>query len=308
MDGNEVLEKIPYTIPYFENLLNAVARSPEKYYKRLNAVVDFFEFSCNGNLIMYVQTLLPALGELVLGLLEFDVDDVLRGMMRPYGPSGRKSLVFDTRRKKWEWEIPELGEEIGKRIPGAKFIKASKWWGKTRALWIIDGVIQKALYVWLIIDLVTEFLYNWSTGILKHPACYGEGWVCRGGVYGGAGYSGFQGLPLCGVFSQQYGQLPEGIEVSGNRIIAERSFALLLAYELLPVFPTECRAKYRLMVRRSDGAVVDVSPWSYTWRRDEKASMMATRLPPGEYEVGAWVDWSDCYTILWGLDVVSIKA
>lgn len=307
--SGEILEKIPYTIPYFENLLRAVERSPARYYKRLNAVVDFFEFSCNGNLIMYVQTLLPALGELVLGLLETDVDDVVRGMLRPVGPSGRKSMVFSPLKAKWQWEIPELGEEIGKRIPGAKFIKASKWWGKTRALWIIDGVIQRALYVWLIIDLVTEFLYNWSTGILKHPACYGEGWLCRGGFFGDAGYSGWHSLPLCGIYSEQYGRLPDGVEVVGNEIITSRPLAVLISYTLVPIFGTECQARWRLMVTRQDGAIIDVSPWASTWSRDERTAMMVARLPgPGRYYVGGWIDWTSCYTIGWGLDIVSIKA
>jgi len=310
MDWNEVVEKIPYTIPWWQNLSRAALHAPERYYRRLNGIVDFFEFSCNGNLIMYVQTLFPALGEFVLGLLAFDIDDVARGFLRPYGPSGRKSLVFDPLKRKWEWEIPELGEEIGKRIPGAKFFKASKWWGKTRVLWVIDGVIQRVLYVWLIIDLVSQFLYNWSSGILKHPACVGEGWVCRYGVYGESGNDGEKGLVLCGINSEQYGKLPEGVHVSGNLIVTERPVAVLLAYTFLPVFPLACNFRYRLAVRkRGGGGIVDVSPSEDTWSREYRSAMMVARLyHPGEYECIGIVDGSNCYTIFQGLDLVAIKS
>lgn len=309
MADDEILEKIPYTIPWWENLFQAVMSAPEAYYRRLNGIVDFFEFSCNGNLIMYVQTLLPALGELMLGLLAFDVDDIVRGFLRPYGPSGRKSLVFNPLKAKWEWEIPEIGEEIGKRIPGARFFKANKWWGKTRVLWVLDGVIQRALYVWLVVDLVSEFLYNWTSGILKHPACTGEGWVCRGGVYGDAGGSGERGLVLCGVFSQQYGRLPDGVSILGSEIHTSRPIAVLLAYTFIPVFPLACHFKYRIFIRKKGGSIVDVSPWGYTWSQNEKSCLMVARIhEPGIYECGAIVVGSDCYTMFQGLDVVAIKA
>jgi hypothetical protein len=175
-----VVEQIPYTIPWWQRLFKAWERAPERYYRRLNTIVDMFEWYCQDHALVYIQTMLPALGETVLALLAFDWDDVVRGFLRPSGPYARKSLVFDPRKAKWEWEIPELGEEIGKRIPGAKLIKANKIWGKTRFLWVIDGLIQRVLYYFLILDIVTEFLYNWSSAVLRALSECGAAYYARG--------------------------------------------------------------------------------------------------------------------------------
>src|SRR5690606_41018058 len=52
-----------------------------------------------------------------------------------------------------------------------------------RALWFIDGVIQRLLWWWLVIDLTTDFLYEWTS--LVNESIY-----CRIGDKGSVAASG----------------------------------------------------------------------------------------------------------------------
>lgn len=316
--------RVPYTLPWWDAFLHQLQGWPVRMARRLNTVIDFFEWSCEGNLIMYVETLLPALGEFVLGLIDFDWDDVARGFMRPAGPASRKTLVFDPRKSKWRWEIPELGEEIGKRIPGAKFFKSSRVWGATRVLWVIDGVIQRALYWYMIVDLVSDFFYNWSSGILRHEACAQGGFIVEGGTYGDAGGEGWKDIIWWGPWSERrfVGDF-DGIELDAPYIVARRPVSILYDFELVPVFPLECRMAYTPVLRRDDGKMIDIGVECYSWERVEdqyffglirvnqtskRGALGVFRIPaPGRYLLSAYVSYSTCYTIFQIIHRIVIK-
>lgn len=304
------LGKVPYTIPYWQSIFRQLRLEPWRWFRRLNTIVDFFEWSCDVPFVLYVELMLPALGEAVLTLLEFDWDDVLRGALRPYGPAGRKSLVFDPLKRKWQFELPELGEEIGKRIPGARFIKANKFWAKTRFLWIIDSAIQRVFYYWLIADVLGDFLYNWTSGILRHPRCQEGGVLCRGGVFGDSGAEGVHLLPHSNVLNPcQIPSSPDGaVFLDREGIRFRRPGALLASYTLIPVFPVECRARWHMFAEDEAGNVLDVSPPALSWLGGWQDAMFVVRVPyPTKVVLKAVIEWSTCNTILWGRNVVAAK-
>jgi len=307
----DILEEIPYTIPWWNNLLDSIVRWPHRLWRRVNTVVDVLQWQCQGTLLLYVRTALPALGQLVLGLLEFDWDDVARGAIRPYGPSGRRSLVAGARKPKWKIEIPELGEEIGKRLPGVRLIKANRYWRWTRALWLVDVLIQRALYYFLIIDLVSEFLYNWSVGILRAPEECGSALVVRGGVYGDEGPPGLRRLVMCGPFSEVVAEPgPDaGFRLAGDYLEVERPVAVLGCYRLLPVFPIECRLRWRMALEEVDaGWFLDWSPYAWSGPDYSESLMSVFVAPrPGRYRLVADVAWSTCSTIAQSLEFFAVK-
>lgn len=305
-----IWEDIPYTIPWWRRLFKAIRYAPYDYFDRLNTIIDYFEWTCTEDWTIFVHVFLPAAGELVLGLLSFDWDDVARGFLRPYGAVGRKTLVASPELAKWEFEVPELGEEIGKRIPGAKFIKANRWWGKTRFLWQIDAFVQRGLYYWLLVDLVSEFLYNYSTGVLRSEVCAQGGIRCRGGPYGQSGYPGRYDLAAFVPENEciKAGPLSEGIRVGGNAIVADRPFKLLVDVELVPVFPVECRMRYRVSLRDSAGRYLVRSPPCATWKEDEKSALFVARVTnPGRYLLTVEITYSTCYTAAQVIHNVVIK-
>ena len=316
--------RIPYTLPWWDAFLRSASRFPHKLFRRLNTVVDFFEWSCESNLIMYVETLLPAFGELMLALIDFDYDDVVRGFLRPYGPASRKTLVFDPRKSKFKWEIPEIGEEIGKRIPGAKFFKASRVWGATRFLWVLDAVIQRALYYYLLIDVISEFLYNWSSGILRHEACAAGGCVLEGGYYGDSGTEGDKAIAWWGPSTTVRCVSDfDAVILDAPWIVAKRPVSILYDFKLAPIFPIECRFSYIPYLYSEDDRVVDVGFECFSWERqedryffnlievkstDKTSALGVFRVPaPGRYQIRARVTFSQCYVIAQQINRIVIK-
>ena len=186
----EDLTGVVRQLPYGPALWDAVRAWPNEKIAQVNTITEFINFSCGGDLLIYAETLLPAAGELFLVLFDFGWDDVARGFFRPLGIRSR--LKFRTgkkkggKRPKWlqklRFEIPEIGELIGRMLPGAKLLRGRKIGNAQRWFWRLDGIAQRALYYWMIVDITSDFLYNWSTGIMRHERCYRSdaGWF-RGG-------------------------------------------------------------------------------------------------------------------------------
>jgi hypothetical protein len=311
LELQDILEEIPYTVPWWNNLIDSFLHWPLRLWRRANTIIDMFQWQCQGKFLFYVRTALPALGQLVLGLLWFDWDDVVRGAIRPFGPFGRRSLVAGARKPKWKIEIPELGEEIGKRLPGVRLVKANRLWRRTRAFWFVDGLIQRVLYYYLIVDLVSEFMYNWSVGILRAPEECGAALVVRGGKYGCSGAPGIGGLVTGGPFSEviaEPGPDP-GFVVQGNRIYVERPVAILSSHKLKTVFPLLCKLKWRAAIQEeSSGDLWDPSPWGYSGPGGAD-SVMTVFVPPrpGWWRLVAEIDWSTCYTAIQELEIFAVK-
>jgi len=96
------------------------------------------------------------------------------------GPEA-KHETSDKKRKKRRFcfEIPEIGEIIGKNLPGAKAIKGRKVGVAWRWFWRIDAIAQRVLYYWMLVDVLADFSYAWSTGIFRHELCWqrDKGWI-----------------------------------------------------------------------------------------------------------------------------------
>lgn len=148
----------------------------------LNAIEDFVEYGCYPNWTVWIDTLMPALGAAILQLLDFGMGDVIRGYFRP---SGTRGIGIGTRRpvrpkkgtpQKRRWglrpiQLPETGNQIGKRLPGSQFFRARKVTGLERYLWSIDMTVQRALWYWLVADVTSDFITNWTTAIMESEAC-----------------------------------------------------------------------------------------------------------------------------------------
>src|SRR3546814_3052744 len=71
--------------------------------------------------------------------------------------------------------IPGLGEIIGKNLPGAEDVSSRKVSDGVKTLWIVDGQLQRLLYFWMIRDLVTDFAYDWISGVIRDDRTQCEG-------------------------------------------------------------------------------------------------------------------------------------
>ena len=185
MNLPEGLNPILYQLPYGPGLWYTLQRWPNSFLARINTVTRLTMFDCGDDWGVYVETLFPALGNLFLVFLDTDWDDIARGFLRPYGIRAR-GKIRDKRKKKkkrrFSFEIPEIGEIIGKNLPGARAIKGRKVGAAWRWFWRIDGILQRALYYWMLVDVLADFSYAWSTGIFRHEVCWqrDKGWI-KGG-------------------------------------------------------------------------------------------------------------------------------
>ena len=150
-----------------------------------NAVIDFIESDCRPGWDVYLETLFPAAGELFLALVAFDLDDVLRGYFRPgggrgFGGLGRASRRFPRLTKAQRARgalrggIPEMGELLGRNIPGARFFRGRNVGAAERWAWRLDGIAQRGLWWWMVADLGSDFVIHWTTGILESEECDGS--------------------------------------------------------------------------------------------------------------------------------------
>jgi len=112
----------------------------------------------------------------------FGLGDILRGYFRPTNLRGigggtrvpirgGKNKKGKTAHKNKIPAIPEVGDEIGKKLPGSQFFQARKVTGAERYFWIIDGYTQRALWYWMVADLTDDFITEWTTAIMESEAC-----------------------------------------------------------------------------------------------------------------------------------------
>lgn len=178
-------------------------------YNAGNTVIDYLESDCHPDWHVYAETLFPALGQATLVLLSFGLDDVLRGYLRPGGGRGFGGLGRASRRGRRSTKatrakgllkkgIPEVGELLGKHLPGAQLIAARRTSAAERFLWRVDGLAQRGLWYWMIADILDDFTVNWTTGLYQSVDCRGieVGGMERHAQNTSSPGIGFRALPL----------------------------------------------------------------------------------------------------------------
>lgn len=140
---------------------------------RVNYVVDFVEDPCHAPWTVYVKTALPALGDLVIGFVDVSPKDVLRFYVKPRG--SRSASRFGEEAAEADEDsagfIPDLNEVIGTRLPGSDFFAKSAVQDNLEGFWAISDVIERIAWYFLLIDLLTAFLYDWTSLINQSRAC-----------------------------------------------------------------------------------------------------------------------------------------
>lgn len=148
---------------------------PPTYIDKVNAVVKFWQNPCDAKLIVYAETALVPAGGLLLLFLSAGMDDVIRGYARPKGISKRWKRRRGKKGKLRFFGIPDLGNWVGTQLAGAEIAKGRHISQGVKNLWIVDGVLQRGLWYWLIIDGLSDFLYEWSTALNKTEFCQDAG-------------------------------------------------------------------------------------------------------------------------------------
>ena len=233
--------------------------------ERVNYVKDFICDPCEAPFIVYVETFLPAFGELLLEWYSFGLDDIIRGYFRPAGlvSHGHKRRLADRKKRRKKNKLIraldeiigfEPGEVIAKNLPLQQNMRFRKISDGVRHLWIIDGIIQRALYYWMVIDLVTEFAYKWTSLLMKTEYCQASKryfLLTQDPLQFAGGYPGDKTISIGPVVKIRgdvvYSPIEVGLPGPGTVICAGR----LVPYER-PEFPVT-RAYIKLIGKRGFG-------------------------------------------------------
>lgn len=131
----------------------------------LNHITNLVLNPCGASPYIYAETALPAVGKLVVALLDFGVDDILRGAIRPKNLRIGSHIRSRGKGRRRGGGIPEVGELLGTAFFPEE-LRDRKVSNGLKAMWLLDGVIQRGLYYLMIIDLAEDFFYNWSTAVM----------------------------------------------------------------------------------------------------------------------------------------------
>jgi len=141
------------------------------YLQGFNGIVYLLENRCEDPWTVYLELAFPALGKAIITLLSFGMDDVIRGYFRP--SKGLRGLRHGRKGRKGgrpRGGIPEIGEMIGEKLPGRETFKQRTVSQGVKYLWVIDGIIQRGLWYWLVFDILNTFFYDWASAIFESNA------------------------------------------------------------------------------------------------------------------------------------------
>lgn len=137
---------------------------------RVNYVVDSWNNPCDLPWMVYVETALPAALEALIAVVCFDIADVVRFIFRP---ANLRSGRHGSRGKKGQHGRKPKGlrARLAVKLPEFSKLQQRKVSQGVRTLWVIDGIGQRLLWWWLVADVTTGFLYNFTSMIYKTEVC-----------------------------------------------------------------------------------------------------------------------------------------
>lgn len=142
---------------------------PPSWIDKVNFITDYWSSPCSASWYVYTKHAWAAFGRVALVLVDFGLDDIVRSTFRPkglrtgrHGRKGRKG-------RRLVPSIPEPSDLVADRALGRDIYQARYTDGLTKNLWRLDGVGQKALNRYMLVNLVTDFFYDWGTGIIDDP-------------------------------------------------------------------------------------------------------------------------------------------
>lgn len=140
-------------------------------FDKVNYVIEAWATGCDAPWYIYIETMKPALMKAFITLITFGWDDVLRGFFRPRGLYKRRT---GKRKGKWSRRIPrfpEIGNTLGKQLPGSSEVRGKKWSVLGKTLWRIDGAMEAIRFFWLVAAITEDFAYDWTSLLYESYWC-----------------------------------------------------------------------------------------------------------------------------------------
>lgn len=157
-----------------------------EFERRLDWVINSLSDMCDAPITVWIEKLWQPLGTLVLSWYVVDLKNVFVAYLRPglFAIEGRSHRHWGKGQKgkprtgfgsAWEklgevagWDPNEV---LGKGLWGADELRARPLPPGASFLWIFEGVLERLFFFWMVLDLGTEFLYNWMSAVEETKYC-----------------------------------------------------------------------------------------------------------------------------------------
>ena len=138
---------------------------------KINGIIEDIENPCFAPWYVYLRLAKKPLFNAVIALLLFGFDDVIRGYFRPAPLRAKPHMRRGRPRIPRRPGLPEIGEWVGRNLPGAAEAAGRRISAGQSILWMLDGVAQRGLWYWLVLDVSTDFVYGWASAVQESEFC-----------------------------------------------------------------------------------------------------------------------------------------
>lgn len=152
------------------------------FINRVNFITNYLWQGCDVPFQLFVELAGPPAGRAVALLIDTDWQDIVKTFWRPAGLRSHRHGRKGPRGRRRVPELPDVNDEIGKRIPYQKEFAGRPYGLPTRLFFEITDVSDRLAINLAIVDIVTDTTYQALLGIIEADAskCY---WMKRGRAY-----------------------------------------------------------------------------------------------------------------------------
>lgn len=154
--------------------------------RRLDWILNSLTDMCDAPITVWIEKLWQPLGELILAWYVVDLKNVFTAYLRPglfaiegrnnrHWGGGKKGKPRTGFGKAWDrlgtivgWDPSEI---LGKEMWGADELRVRPLPPGAAFLWIFEGVIERLLFYWMVLDLGSTFIYNWMSAVEETKYC-----------------------------------------------------------------------------------------------------------------------------------------
>lgn len=134
----------------------------------LNFVVSYWWNGCRTPFNLMVECAREPAGIVALALLDTGFDDLARSLTRPGGGGHRPGSRRNRGGKLPKFDgIPEISDMAASRIDGIKEMRARDVQQGVRSLWALDGLLQRAVWNVVVVELASDFTFRSILGMLS---------------------------------------------------------------------------------------------------------------------------------------------
>jgi len=174
---------------------------------RINYIANFIVDPCEADVWLYVELAAQPAGNLAANIVSLDPVDVAKNIIQPRNAAAhRRSQKRGARRKRLPFTL-DLEDSVADKVKRNSRMTREVWRGKKAFFAIAAGRLERLVWWWFLLDLYTEFLYDWMSAIVSSEQCqantYGRARLTDGS-YNDLGASVDQIFPLVGSRSQTF--------------------------------------------------------------------------------------------------------